>query len=67
MKPGFFAGWKPFVVSVFSKSSNNAPRFRFLRHQSDLRGAFPSGPNRLEIGKETTHVIVRWTRAASMA
>ena len=34
MKPGFLAGWKPFVVKVFSKSSNNAPRFKFLRHQS---------------------------------
>ena len=51
MKPGFLAGWKPFVVKVFSKSSNNAPRFRFLRHQSDLRGALLSGPHRLEIGK----------------
>ena len=38
MNPGFFAGWKPFVVSVFSKSSSNAPRFKFLRHQSDLCG-----------------------------
>ena len=25
------------------------------------------GPNGLEIEKETTHVIVRWTRVASMA
>ena len=62
MKPGFLAGWKPFVVKVFSRSSKRAPLLRFLRHQSDLRGAFRSGPNRLEIGKETTHVIVRWTR-----
>ena len=41
------------------------------RHGKDevvhLRGASRFGPNGLKIEKETTHVIVRWTRVASMA
>ena len=35
--------------------------------RSHLRGALRFGPNGLKIDKETTHVIVRWTRVASMA
>ena len=33
----------------------------------DLRGASRFGPNGLKLEKETTHVIVRWTRVVSMA
>ena len=45
MKPGFLAGWKPFVVKVFSRSSKSAPRFKFLRHQSDHSNGITPGLN----------------------
>ena len=42
-------------------------RFTTPFSRSHLRGASRFGPNGLKIDKETTHVIVRWTRVASMA